>query len=198
MRPNLVLMLSFLIFLVGFFSSQITLTGQTIRSDYYSTLSNDELTLYQHLTVEDCRVASLLSGYDARSNGLSTAEAQGYDPENPFRSKTTYQFQHYDVSLDLDQDGRNTARDAKQCYDLVYERGEYARGSLDLRPARMSTCRQPGERKCIDDAVAICSPDAQGTYQWVKEARAGKGQECRKGVIESLTVFKPWIDSLSR
>ncbi len=194
MRPNLVLMLSFLIFLIGFFSSQVALTGQTIRSDYYTSLSNEELILYENLTVEDCRIASLLSGYDARSNRLSTTgEARGYDPENPFTTKATYQLQHYDVSLDLDQDGRNTALDAKECFDIVYEGGVYARASLNLRPDRMGSCTEIGKTICMDDTVYACSTDALGNPHWVPGVHAGKGQECLNGVIKYLDVVKPWI-----
>ncbi|MDP1694826.1 MAG: hypothetical protein Q8L34_04780 [Candidatus Woesearchaeota archaeon] len=199
MRPNLVLMLSFLIFLVGFFSSQVALTGQSVRTDSYSSLTNDQLTLFPDLTVEDCRIASLLSGYDARSNGLSTAEARGYDPENPFTKKTTYQLQHYDISLDLDQDGRNTARDAKECYDRVYERVAYATIEFRKRPATVAdSCPELGAKKCINGFLAICSLDAFKDKSWVKVQRATKSQNCREGfldreaAIETSIVTKPW------
>mgnify|MGYP001563989237 CR=1 FL=1 len=200
MRPNLVMMLAFLIFLVGFFSSQVSLTGHSTRDSFYSSLSDEELARFGHLTVEDCRVTSLLSGYGARSHGLSTAEARGYDAEKPFISKSQYQLQYYDPDYDISPDtpdGRITAADAKRCYDIVHQRGEYARAPSFFRPTTiLDTCKKEGDTSCADDTVVKCTSDAQGNLHWVRESRAGKAQGCRKGIIESLTVPKPWLKRL--
>lgn len=204
MRPNLVLMLAFLIFLVGFFSSQITVTGYSTRDSFYSSLNSEELARFGALTVEDCRVISLLSGYGARSQsfGFSNAEARGYDRDYPFRSKSTYQLQHYDPLYDIyptTPDGKITAADAKRCYDVVHQRGEYARASFDTRPViTLNSCREAGERRCSNDAVVVCTSDAQGDYHWVTEVRAGKAEKCRKGIIESLVVTKPLSETLKK
>ena len=195
MRPNLVLMLSFLIFLVGFFSSQVALTGQTIRTDSYSSLTNEELTLYSDLTVEDCRVLARDVSYAQRSGSLDRVplEAGQGDP----LTKTQYQLQAR--GEDLDGNGVLDRRDSGMCYNIVNQRGPYATIEFKKRPATvMSTCKELGAKKCIDDALVICSVDALGDFSWVIETRAGKAQECREGfldreaMIESLVITKPW------
>src|SRR3990167_8782295 len=166
MRPNLVLMLSFLIFLVGFFSSQVALTGQTIRTDSYSSLTNEELTLYSDLTVEDCRVLARDVSYAQRSGSLDRVPLEA--GQGTPLTKTQYQLQAR--GEDLNADGILDRRDSDLCYDLVYQRGEYARAPSFMRPTTvLSTCREPGERRCIDDAVVICAADAQGNTHWVTE-----------------------------
>ena len=88
----------------------------------------------------------------------------------------------------------------------MLQREKYARPSFNVHPiAALGTCSTPDEKKCIDDKVVVCLPDATNRYmQWVPEmrdgqlVRANKAEECRHGLIESLVITKPWINRLLR
>jgi len=182
MRTNVVLMLAFLIFLVGFFSSQMSLTGYS-----FTPLSEEELSTLGDLTIHDCRDAARFAAYTERSD-LFPKEADS----RPWSVLSTLQYQRRSyLKYDLNKDGQVTTIDVRLCYDSVRATGSFSRSPSALHyGATFAPECFLGRTICRNNILYKCTPDSYGVPSWAKAAEAGTGQKCRGNRFIDLFVSK--------
>lgn len=181
MRTNLIIVFALLIFLVGFFSTQISLTGQSTRSDFYTTLTNEELAegTLRDLTVGDCRIFARIAAYGSRSNVPNWG---GIGPQYSVTTKT--QQTADSAKADLDGNGVVDFRDIDLCYNSVLGRGgQYGDSpSATRRSTQLNECSPKGKRTCRlgprGHELAECAPDQNGILSWATVTLSGKAEKC--------------------
>lgn len=182
MRTNLIFMLAFLIFLISFFSSQMSLTGYS-----FSPLSEEELSTLGELTLDDCRKVARFAAYNERSD-LFPKEADSR-PESVL-STVQYQRRSY-LNYDVNKDGQVTPEDARFCYDAVRATGAFSRSPSALH---YGTTFAPecsvGRETCRHNELYECALDSLGVSSWAKKVKAGTGQQCRGNRFIDLFVSK--------
>jgi len=181
MRTNIILMLALLVFLVGFFSSQISLTGNTIRSDGFTSLSNEELAAYDSLTIDDCRDISRFSAYNYESRHYTRVA----DPNTNPTITSGYQFKSNTyLAFDITGDGEVDTEDVNLCYSVVREFHKFSRDP-NSRPrpyASQPACSPEGREVCRHGVLNVCTPDAYGVLSWAEAAKPNAGERCHSGL----------------
>ena len=190
MRTNIILMLAFLIFLVGFFSTQVTLTGQASRDQFFTSLSNKELKEMGDYTLDDCGQVARIAGYDKQSHRLQRETVRGAAPI--ITSTQEYQRNFY-ADYDLTGDGKIDARDIQLCYDSVRETGDFVRSPIArLRSATAPPACEEGRSQCSRGKLYLCTKDQKGILSWAEIARPNEGQKCHGNrIIEYVTKKQP-------
>ncbi len=184
MRTNVVIMLAFLVFLVGFFSSQVTLTGQYSRSDSFSSLTNAELADSGHLTIDDCRNIARFSTYNYQSGHLARIEDTDKNPT--ILSTSQYKSNSY-PAFDITGDGKVDFEDVDLCYDSVNELNEFSRSKdARQRPLSAPPACEEGRETCDHNILKRCARDAYGILSWAEVAKPNAGERCRGDRIVSF------------
>lgn len=194
MRTNVLLMLAFLIFLVGFFSTQTTLTGQASRDQFYTSLSAQELEDYGSYTIDFCRNVARFAGYDQQSQRLRRETV--YDVAPVITGTQDYQHNFY-AAYDLTGDGKINYQDTDLCYSSVRETRDFGQSPIArLRSATAPSVCTKGETRCSYNILYLCTEDQYGILSWAEVARPNLGQKCRGKIVERV-VSKFGFDQLA-
>ena len=191
MRTNLILLLALLVFLVGFFSSEISLTGYYSRSSAYTSLTEEELATLGSLTLDDCRNIARFAAYEDQSNRFVKMD----DPSANPKILNTNQYQrNYYSAFDITHDGDIDNEDVRLCYNSVREVGDFNRRPDAQQRASVSAyqCSPEGRETCRYNILMRCTPDSYGILSWAEVAKPNAGQKCRgERIVERIVGKQP-------
>ncbi len=193
MRTNVVIMMAFLIFLVGFFSSQTVLTGQASKI-VHTPWSNADVVQYTDLTVDDCRTLDLyLSGrHKNLDSSLSNVEdTYLYDSRESYTSDVArFAYTLPLTSYDFDKNGRLTESDTWACYRIVRKAAFSTSLRQDLSTSPWEcAASQVGKTRCIGGNVYICSQGQLGEYSYALQQTRGAGERCKQKRLSDGSII---------
>lgn len=193
MRTNIILMMAFLIFLVGFFSSQTLLTGQASKI-VNTPWSNADVAEFTDVTSDTCRTLDLYL-YGRHKNldsSLSNVEdTYLYDSQESYTSDVArYAYTLPVESYDFDNNGRLTESDSWVCYRIVRKAGFSTDIREDLSTSPWEcTAEQAGKTRCIGGNVHVCSQGPLGEYSYALQQTRGPGERCKQTRLSDGSII---------